>query len=99
MSRELQDRIHEAVAQLERELPLGDIDEEKVKRCRELVDRMRGRSTQMKEGYIVDPFAQSSALNDLRELLALCRDVIVPYAMRQQVANLRAVAALAGNVK
>ena len=99
---ELSDRIEAVVKQLEEKLPdcrcsQGGVPPGRRRRSHAAhrARGLRGRSSHMREGYVVDPFAQSKTMNDLRELLVLCRDVIIPYEMKRQIANLRAVGEMA----
>jgi hypothetical protein len=99
---ELQRRIEQVANDLEKKLPVDKLNAEKIERAKQLVERLRCRSSASPSGSvegvqnIVNPFGQSDAMNDLRELLMLCRDVIIPYEMKKQIANLRAVGQLAG---
>lgn len=93
---ELEKQIEEMAKKLERELPVGDLTAEKVKRAQELMLRMQNRNTNLPNGHIANPFSQSASINDLREILKLCKEILIPYEMKKQIGNLRNVGRLAG---
>jgi hypothetical protein len=95
--------LEEAVNKLCSQLPT-EIDAETAAKIETIVARIEEnrekRKTQtIPEGkYFVNPFSKSTYLKDLRDLLLIFKRVVIPMKIREEVAKLQSLSAMAKQI-